>query len=187
MGFTGSSTSPPLPSPIDSLTLFRRKQICCWAGSKDKAAQKAMVESAYDSPGRRQQLAESLAGKGDREAVSSRLLADKHQGTPPSAAVTQKPSLAKQSNWRRTVDMARHWDAADLNSRRDLGSVLVCCAHEVATRTGRAAGSRSFPGIALLVRLSTRGFPLFLGPGSSLWPYFLRRTAGGSRQGLESS
>ena len=46
---------------------------------------------------RRQQLAESLEGKGDREAVNSRLLADKHQGTRRPAAVAQKPSLAKTS------------------------------------------------------------------------------------------
>lgn len=54
-------------------------------------------EPAWDTADRRQQLAESLEGKGDREAVISRLLADKHQGTHPSAAVAQKPSLAKTS------------------------------------------------------------------------------------------
>ena len=54
-------------------------------------------EPAWDTAERRQQLAESLEGKGDREAVNSRLLADKHQGTHPAAAVAQKPSLAKTS------------------------------------------------------------------------------------------
>jgi hypothetical protein len=54
-------------------------------------------EPAWDSAERRQRLAESLEGKGDRETVNSRLLADKHQGTHPSAAVAQKPSLAKTS------------------------------------------------------------------------------------------
>jgi colicin import membrane protein len=54
-------------------------------------------EPAWDTAERRQQLAESLEGKGDREAVNSRLLADKHQGTHPAAAVDQKPSLAKTS------------------------------------------------------------------------------------------
>jgi hypothetical protein len=54
-------------------------------------------EPAWDTPERRQQLAHSLEGKGDREAVNSRLLADKHQGTHPAAAVAQKPSLAKTS------------------------------------------------------------------------------------------
>lgn len=65
------------------------------ANRQDTAAQKAQGGPGYDSPERRQQLAESLEGKGDREAVSSRLLADKHQGTPATAAVAQKPSLAK--------------------------------------------------------------------------------------------
>lgn len=54
-------------------------------------------EPAWDSPERRQQLVERLEGKGDREAVNSRLLADKHQGTHPSATVAQKPLLAKTS------------------------------------------------------------------------------------------
>jgi colicin import membrane protein len=67
------------------------------ANRQDSAAQKAQDEPAYDSPERRQELVESLEGKGDREAVNSRLLADKHQGTPPAAAVVQKPSLAKTS------------------------------------------------------------------------------------------
>jgi colicin import membrane protein len=67
------------------------------ANGQDQAAEKAQDEPSYDSPERRQQLAESLEGKGDHEAVNSRLLADKHQGTPPAAAVAQKPSLAKTS------------------------------------------------------------------------------------------
>jgi colicin import membrane protein len=67
------------------------------ANSQDAAAQKARNEPSYDSQDRRQQLAESLEGKGDREAVNSRLLADKHQGTPATAAVIQKPSLLKTS------------------------------------------------------------------------------------------
>ncbi|MCZ2404917.1 hypothetical protein IV498_17525 [Paenarthrobacter sp. Z7-10] len=57
----------------------------------------ARGEPAWDTGERRQQLAESMEGNGDREAVNSRLMADKHQGTHPSAAVTQKPSLAKTS------------------------------------------------------------------------------------------
>jgi hypothetical protein len=66
------------------------------ANNQDNAAQKvALNEPAYDSAERRQQLAESLEGKGDREAVNSRLLADKHQGVPATAAVASKPSLAK--------------------------------------------------------------------------------------------
>lgn len=67
------------------------------AHRQDNAAQKVQVEPAYDSPERRQLLAESLEGKGDREAVNSRLLADKHQGAPATGAVAQKPSLARTS------------------------------------------------------------------------------------------
>ncbi|SFU11542.1 hypothetical protein [Arthrobacter sp. ov118] len=67
------------------------------ANRQDEAARQGQGEPAYDSTERRQQLADSLEGKGDREAVNSRLLADKHQGTPPTAAVTQKPSLAGTS------------------------------------------------------------------------------------------
>jgi hypothetical protein len=52
-------------------------------------------EPAWDTAERRQHLADSLEGKGDREAVNSRILADKHQGTHPAAAVAQKPSLSK--------------------------------------------------------------------------------------------
>jgi hypothetical protein len=67
------------------------------AGRQDAVVQKARAEPAYDSGERRQQLAKSLEGKGDREAVNSRLLADKHQGAPATAAVAQKPFLAKTS------------------------------------------------------------------------------------------
>lgn len=67
------------------------------ANRQDAAAQKAQDDPAYDSPERRQHLAESLEGKDDREAVNSRLLADKHQGAPATAAVAQSPSLAKTS------------------------------------------------------------------------------------------
>ncbi|WP_400160503.1 hypothetical protein [Arthrobacter sp. BPSS-3] len=64
------------------------------ANRQDRAGKS---EPAWDTAERRQQLAESLGGRGDREAVISRLLADKHQGTHPSAAVAQKPSLARTS------------------------------------------------------------------------------------------
>ncbi|WP_427006202.1 hypothetical protein [Pseudarthrobacter sp. H2] len=65
--------------------------------NRQDAARDGQAGPAYDSPERRQQLAESLEGKGDREAVNSRLLADKHQGAPATAAVAQKPSLARTS------------------------------------------------------------------------------------------
>jgi colicin import membrane protein len=71
------------------------------ANRQDASAQQAQAEPNYDSPERRQQLAESLEGKGDREAVASRLLADKHQGTPATAAVAHRPSLATTSKMAR--------------------------------------------------------------------------------------
>ncbi|NUU33392.1 hypothetical protein [Arthrobacter sp. C9C5] len=64
------------------------------ANRQDRAVRS---EPAWDTAERRQQLAEGLEGKGDREAVNARLLADKHQGTHPSAAVAQKPAVAKTS------------------------------------------------------------------------------------------
>ncbi|MDQ0823707.1 hypothetical protein QFZ69_004653 [Arthrobacter sp. V1I7] len=67
------------------------------ANTQDTVTKKAQEEPAFDSAERRQQLAESLEGKGDREAVNSRLLADKHQGVPATAALANKPSLAKTS------------------------------------------------------------------------------------------
>jgi colicin import membrane protein len=45
----------------------------------------------YDAAERRQELAASLEGVADREAVQARLSADQDQGTPPSAAVTSTP------------------------------------------------------------------------------------------------
>jgi colicin import membrane protein len=54
----------------------------------------ALAEEAgikYDSAERRQELAASLQGIADREAVSARLSADQDQGTPPSAAVAKGP------------------------------------------------------------------------------------------------
>ncbi|MEC5182177.1 MULTISPECIES: hypothetical protein [unclassified Arthrobacter] len=65
--------------------------------SADRQDREDRSEPAWDTAERRQQLAQSLEGKGDREAVNARLLADKHQGTHPRAAVAQKPSVAKTS------------------------------------------------------------------------------------------
>jgi hypothetical protein len=77
------------------------------ANRQDAAAQKAQGEPTYDTPERRQQLAESLEGKGDREAVNSRLLADKHQGTPAVAAVAHKPTLVRTSKMAKLGGMGR--------------------------------------------------------------------------------
>lgn len=84
------------------------------ANRQGNAAHKAQPAPAYDSPERRQQLAESLEGKEDREAVNSRLLADKHQASPASAAVAQKPALA------RTAKMARQGGKSKTLERQGL-------------------------------------------------------------------
>ncbi|MBG6191690.1 colicin import membrane protein [Arthrobacter sp. CAN_A212] len=67
------------------------------ANREDRARANDSAEPAYDSPERRQQLAKSLENHPDREAVNARLAADRHQATPPSAAVNSKPTVGKTS------------------------------------------------------------------------------------------
>ena len=67
------------------------------ANREDRARASAPAEPAYDSAQRREQLAKSLEGHPDREAVNARLMADRHQGTPPSAAVAAKATVGKTS------------------------------------------------------------------------------------------
>lgn len=50
--------------------------------------------ATYDSVERREALAKSLDHIGDREAVEARLIADRNQATPPTAAVTSKHGKA---------------------------------------------------------------------------------------------
>jgi hypothetical protein len=73
-------------------------------------------EPASDPAERRQQLAQSMEGKGDRKSVNSRLLADKHQGTHPSAAVAQKLSLAKTPKLIKQRVRAGRWTAEESNA-----------------------------------------------------------------------
>lgn len=65
------------------------------ANREDRARANNAAEPDYDSPERRQQLAKSLENHPDREAVTARLMADKHQGKPASAAVSSTPSAGK--------------------------------------------------------------------------------------------
>jgi colicin import membrane protein len=51
----------------------------------------------YDSAARRQELADSLEGLSDREAVQARLSADQDQATPPSAAVAKAPGRSPKA------------------------------------------------------------------------------------------
>ncbi|MBT1003912.1 hypothetical protein KIH31_15050 [Paenarthrobacter sp. DKR-5] len=64
---------------------------------QDAAAREVKNEPTYDSAERRARLARSLEGRGDREAVTARLLADLHQGAPATGAVTQNPGLSGTS------------------------------------------------------------------------------------------
>lgn len=67
------------------------------ANREDRERANNSAEPAYDSPERRQQLAKRLENYPDREAVNALLMADRHQGTPPSAAVNSTPSVGKTS------------------------------------------------------------------------------------------
>jgi colicin import membrane protein len=51
----------------------------------------------HDSAERRQELAASLEGVADREAVQARLTADKDQATHPSAAVANAPGRSPKA------------------------------------------------------------------------------------------
>ncbi|MEV8150525.1 hypothetical protein AB0O52_20575 [Arthrobacter sp. NPDC080073] len=51
----------------------------------------------YDSAERRHELASSLEGVADREAVQARLSADQDQGTPPGAAVAKSPGRSPKA------------------------------------------------------------------------------------------
>ncbi|MGY3565081.1 hypothetical protein [Sinomonas sp. RB5] len=51
----------------------------------------------YDSAERRQELADSLEGLSDREAVQARLSADQDQATPPTAAVAKAPGRSPKA------------------------------------------------------------------------------------------
>ncbi|MDF9277741.1 hypothetical protein P4U43_08060 [Arthrobacter sp. EH-1B-1] len=57
--------------------------------SENNAAREA--EPLYDSEERRQSFAASLDGKADSETIRARILADRDQATPPSAAVEGEP------------------------------------------------------------------------------------------------
>jgi colicin import membrane protein len=55
----------------------------------------------YDSAERRQELAVSLEGLSDREAVQARLSADQDQATPPTAAVAKAPGRSPKARKKR--------------------------------------------------------------------------------------
>lgn len=61
--------------------------------SENVAAKEA--EPLYDSEERRQSFAASLDGKADAETINARILADRDQATPPTAAIAGKPGTSK--------------------------------------------------------------------------------------------
>lgn len=83
---------------------MERQLIADWTAARDNHRPEHLRDEAgarYDSAERRQELAASLEGVADREAVQARLTADQDQGTPPSAAVAKAPrSTAKASKKR---------------------------------------------------------------------------------------
>ncbi|MFJ7751811.1 hypothetical protein ACIQXM_17875 [Arthrobacter sp. NPDC097144] len=80
------------------------------ANREDRTRHSSPSEPAYDSPERREQLARSLDGHPDREAVNARLAADQHQGTPPSAAVSSKPTVGKTSLMKKPPAVSRPFE-----------------------------------------------------------------------------
>lgn len=63
-----------------------------WAAARESDTASSGADIKYDSAERRKDLAASLEGVADREAVQARLIADQDQGTPPSAAIASAPN-----------------------------------------------------------------------------------------------
>jgi hypothetical protein len=81
---------------------MERRLITDWTAARaDHRPEQLRDEAgaAYDSAERREELAASLEGVADREAVQARLSADQDQGTPPSAAVDKgsRPAKARKT------------------------------------------------------------------------------------------
>ncbi|WP_160669292.1 hypothetical protein [Pseudarthrobacter sp. ATCC 49987] len=83
---------------------MERRLITDWTAARANHRPEQLRDQAgakYDSAERRHELAASLEGVADREAVQARLNADQDQGTPPSASVVKAPhSTAKASKKR---------------------------------------------------------------------------------------
>lgn len=81
---------------------MERSLISDWKAARDNPRPEQLQHDGgvkYDSAERRQELAASLDGVADREAVQARLSADQDQGTPPSAALGkgQRPAKARKT------------------------------------------------------------------------------------------
>lgn len=83
---------------------MERRLIKDWTAARDNHRPEQLRDEAvatYDSAERRQELAASLEGVADREAVQARLSADQDQGTPPSAAVAKAPRATAKASKKR--------------------------------------------------------------------------------------
>ena len=79
------------------------------AGSEDRAD----AEHAYDSAERREALAESLHGVGNREAMEARVRADAAQARPATAAVTSSTQASRPRRTRHTATTGRTVQRSD--------------------------------------------------------------------------
>ncbi|MHC8609961.1 hypothetical protein ACW4FP_20180 (plasmid) [Paenarthrobacter ureafaciens] len=89
---------------------MERSLIQDWMAARDNPATGHQRDEAgvkYDSAERRQELAASLDGVADREAVQARLSADQDQGTPPSAALGKGPRPAKARKTRKASGLTK--------------------------------------------------------------------------------
>jgi hypothetical protein len=89
---------------------MERSLIQDWMAARDNPAGGHLRDEAgvkYDSAERRQELADSLDGVADREAVQARLSADQDQGTPPSAALGKGTRTAKARKTRGTSGLTK--------------------------------------------------------------------------------
>lgn len=81
---------------------MERKLVSDWTAARDNHRPEQLLDEAvvkYDSAERRQELAASLEGVADREAVQARLNSDQDQATPPNAAVSKgsRPAKARKT------------------------------------------------------------------------------------------
>lgn len=67
------------------------------SNDEEETERKGVRRPGYDSSARRQELAESLEGVADVEAVQARFTADMDQATPPSAAVANAPGRSPKA------------------------------------------------------------------------------------------
>jgi hypothetical protein len=85
-----SPFSTSAPASFAGTPAFRVSSNTCVIWTSSPRGEEAGIN--YDSAERRQELAASVDGVADHEAIQARLSADQDQGTPPSAAVAKAPA-----------------------------------------------------------------------------------------------